>query len=114
MSFSIETTDCANAVVLKLGGRLVAAETGRLREIVWDTLSLNPKMIILDLTQLSFCDSSGLAELVAALRQARQHNVRFALTGLNDSLLALMRLTRLDKVFEIYPDCEEAVAAAAQ
>ena len=66
-------------------------------------------MLVVDLTAVPFIDSSGLAALVSGLKATRQAGGTLKLAGLNEQARTVFRLTRLERVFELYPD-----AAAAQ
>jgi anti-sigma B factor antagonist len=56
--------------------------------------------IILDLTDVSYLDSSGLGALVSVYLSAKRQHCDLRLANLNQRLKELFRLTRLAKVFE--------------
>ncbi len=65
--------------------------------------------LILDLSDVSFADSSGLSAILTANR-LWDHSGTFVLTGLvHDSVSKLMKITRLDKVFTIIPTVQESI-----
>ena len=59
-----------------------------------------PKTIIVDLTEVSFIDASGIATLLEALTLARNRQVTFCLKGLQGRMVRLFELTGLQAVFE--------------
>lgn len=61
---------------------------------------LSPRLLV-DLTDVSFVDSSGLAALVRARITAEERGGTLALTGPDQAVEALLRLTKLDQFFEI-------------
>lgn len=63
---------------------------------------LSPSLV-LDMTAVEFIDSSGLAALVRARREAEGRGGGLVLTGTNEVLAELLELTRLDEYFEIVP-----------
>ncbi len=65
--------------------------------------------VILNLSQVPYVDSSGIASLVEGLQEAKKKNARFVLVGLNESPRHVLELTRLLNVFEIAASEEEAV-----
>jgi anti-sigma B factor antagonist len=72
----------------------------------------NPRILV-DLSGVSYMDSSGLAVLIEAMQRAQSANGWFALSGLRDSVRTVFTIARLDQVFRIFPDREDAERAAA-
>ena len=69
------------------------------------------KDVLVDLSQVIYIDSSGIASLVEGFQLARQQKLFFALFGVSRAAMQVLQLARLDKVFPIYPDIDAAVAA---
>jgi anti-sigma B factor antagonist len=67
----------------------------------------NPKLII-DMVNVKYMDSSFIGALVAGLKYILTRNGEMALINIQDDVLVLFELTRLDKVFKIYDSLEEA------
>lgn len=70
-----------------------------------------PADILLDLTHVTFIDSSGLGAIVATLKLLSPER-RMVLAGLNPAVDKVFRLTRMDQVFDIYQTLEGALDAA--
>lgn len=68
------------------------------------------KHVILDLSPVGYIDSSGLGALLAATRHADMRKVQFILCGLNEDLRTLLELTKMDSVFTLAADVEQARA----
>lgn len=66
--------------------------------------------IVLDLSRVNLIDSSGLGAIVAALKHMNGAGT-LSISGLRDSTLTLFRLTRMDRVFELFESADDAVAA---
>ncbi|MDD8017585.1 MAG: STAS domain-containing protein [Bacteroidota bacterium] len=67
------------------------------------------KSLIVDLTAVEFCDSSGLSALLIAERQMRQHGGVVKLVGVHKKILSLLKISQLDKVFPIFDSVAKAV-----
>jgi anti-sigma B factor antagonist len=67
--------------------------------------------VIFDMSHLRFVDSSGLGSLMLCLRRLKASGGTMKLCGLSKSVLALFELVRMNRVFEIYPNREEALRA---
>ncbi|MEM7254417.1 MAG: STAS domain-containing protein [Pseudomonadota bacterium] len=66
--------------------------------------------IALDLSEVEFIDSSGLGAIVACLKSVGRDG-KFTMFGLRNTTLSMFRLTRMDRVFDIYESEQDAIAA---
>ncbi len=66
--------------------------------------------VVVNLSQVPYIDSSGVATLVEGLKASRDLGSRFILFGLSTSAREVMQLSRLNKVFEVYDNEEQALA----
>ncbi|HVO19968.1 MAG TPA: STAS domain-containing protein [Anaeromyxobacter sp.] len=97
-------------VVLSVTGRINAvtapAVKARIRELVeeghWE--------IVCDLGGVGFLDSAGLSALVSGLKATRERGGFLKLVGVSDQVARIFRLTMLDRVFEIHPSVDAALA----
>ncbi|MDQ6655296.1 MAG: STAS domain-containing protein [Verrucomicrobiota bacterium] len=71
-----------------------------------------PKQLVVDLSRVSYIDSSGLAVLIEGMQNVAGYGGKFSLAGLQESVKAIFEIARLDQVFRIYPDVDAALAAA--
>lgn len=69
--------------------------------------------VFVDLSAVTYIDSSGVASLVEGFQTAKTNGQRFALVGVSDAALAVLKLARLDQVFEISPTLEAALSGSA-
>ena len=67
-----------------------------------------PKLVI-DLSQVKYMDSSFIGALVAGLKHVLPKQGEMTLVNVQSDVLALFELTRLDKVFKIYPNLTDAI-----
>jgi len=71
------------------------------------------EFIVLDLSAVEFIDSSGLGAIISVLKMLGLKG-DFVLCGMRETVLSLFRLTRMDKVFKVFPGEKEAVAALSK
>lgn len=69
--------------------------------------------VLVDLSDVSYIDSSGVASLVEGFQTAKKYGLQFGLIGVSDSALSVLRLARLDKVFEIHASVQERLATSS-
>ena len=78
------------------------------RKTILDCLeSANDTLV--DLSEVSYIDSSGVASLVEGYQTAKKKNLKFGLLGVSAPAMSVLELARLDKVFPIYNDIEECL-----
>jgi anti-sigma B factor antagonist len=65
--------------------------------------------IVVDLTDVAFIDSSGLATLIEALQAVGKYGGRLRLCGLSPAVQNLFRLSNLTSIFDIRPKREDSV-----
>jgi anti-sigma B factor antagonist len=76
---------------------------------VVELLDRNKKNIVIDFNRVEYIDSSFLGALVAILKHAMAQKLEIILTGMKRDVHDLLLLIRLDKVFKIYGDYDEAI-----
>lgn len=91
--------------VVKLGGEVDLSWSQQARKAVLDALGQSSKVAV-DLSRVSYIDSSGIAALVEGFQNARGKGQEFVLVQVSDAVLAVLKLARLDKVFAIRPALE--------
>ncbi len=69
-----------------------------------------PARVVVDLSKVTYIDSSGLAVLIEAMQNVGSYGGSFALTGLQDGVRPIFEIARLDQVFRIFPDTAAALA----
>ena len=67
--------------------------------------------VLLDMSEVSYIDSSGIAMMAQALSHARKVELDFALVHPTEAVLRILRLTRLDTVFTMYDSVQDASGA---
>ena len=67
--------------------------------------------LLIDLSAVSYIDSSGVASLVEGYQTAKKKSLRFGLVGVSAAAMGLLQLARLDKVFPIHATIEERMHA---
>ena len=80
------------------------------------TASLNamikkkPERIVIDLSRATYIDSAGMAALILAMQEVEAYGGKFILTGLQETIRSIFETSRLDGIFQIFPDVDAALA----
>ena len=99
-------------VVVTLSGELDVADAALVATVLTAAAS-GRHQIIVDLTELAFIDSSGLAALVRARRQARNAGLDVLLAAPQQQVRQMLAITRLAEVFSVHACVEDATRNAA-
>ena len=94
------------AVIACLGGDVDLENSPRARELLLECVGRGKKVLV-DLSGVSYIDSSGVASLVEAFQLAKRNRTDFALVSVNAAALRVLELARLDKVFTIHESVAE-------
>src|SRR5256886_5960460 len=71
-----------------------------------------PKQLVVDLSRVTYIDSAGLAAFIQGMQKVEAYGGKFALAGLQETVRSIFEISRLDQVFQIFPDVDAALAAA--
>jgi anti-sigma B factor antagonist len=94
-----------------LSGKLAAGGEDQLREAIDTLLASGRNEILVDFTDVTFMDSSGIGELVSSFRTVARFGGHLKILKPNRRIQDSLSLTRLLPIFEIFEDEESAVAS---
>ena len=110
---ALTTSDTGSVRVVSVDAdRIDAAIAIRFKDDMRNATEGAPNRVVLDLSQVSFIDSSGLGAIVASMKQM-DAAARLDLSGLTPTVEKVFRLTRMDTVFTLYPSLDAALAGNA-
>ena len=98
------------AAVVKLAGEIDMSHSPGVHQALVEILENRPTRLVIDLTDVSYMDSSGVGILVDALRRVRVSSAKLALVAVAPRVLSVLQITKLDQFFEMYQTVEEALA----
>ncbi|MCK2221986.1 STAS domain-containing protein [Actinomadura sp. ATCC 31491] len=101
----------AGVHVLAVHGDLDHHTSPRLQEALDALAPAGGDLLVIDLTELPFCDSTGVSVLVAAHQRAQDAGVRLALAGLHADLAHIFKIMGLDRLLSFYDSTDDAIAA---
>lgn len=106
---TVTTERVDGGVILTPQGRLTVVSVPRLRDAVADALEAGGTILVVNLAETTFVDSSGLGALVSALKSARQAGGDLRLVAPSEQVSMVLRLTNLDRVLQPRASVEEAL-----
>lgn len=87
--------------------RIDAHNSIELKEILQKAIEQGEVNIVVQLSQVRFVDSSGLGALLSGFKNAAARSGKLVLSNIQNQVLSMFELTRLNRVFEIYTDVNE-------
>jgi len=106
MEFDITTEGKYTVIALK--GEVDLHYSPTARKQILKYLGKNENVLV-DLSQVDYIDSSGVASLVEGYQLAKNNKLNFGLVGTSDAALHVLQLARLDKIFPMYTNISECV-----
>jgi anti-sigma B factor antagonist len=108
----VTTRQIDGVTILDLSGRITLGEGSvQLRDAIRDLLSKGSKLILLNLADVNYIDSSGIGELVSAYTTVRNQGGELKLLNLTKKVHDLLQITKLYTVFDVKDDEATAIAS---
>jgi anti-sigma B factor antagonist len=105
-----EVTAKGDTAIIALKGEIDLESSPVARELLLSNVA-GKKNILVDLSAVSYIDSSGVASLVEALQASRKNGTEFALAAASEAARRVLELARLDKVFTMYNTIDDGLNA---
>ena len=99
-----------NRRVVHLAGEIDLEHAPQVRKVLLGAVEQG-RLILVDMADVEYIDSSGIACLIEALQEARTKSADLALIAVNPQAMRVLALARLDTVFAIHDDLNSAVRA---
>ena len=114
MSVKLTTRQVGDVTVIDAAGRITLGEgASAFRDIVRDLAAKGDKKLLLNLSEVSYIDSSGIGEMVSGFTTVTNHGGQLKLLGLSKRVKDLLQITKLYTVFEVFDDEASAVRSFA-
>jgi anti-sigma B factor antagonist len=108
-----QRTAASEVIILDLSGRLWILDLP-LRDLMNGLLADNKRNFVLNLTAVDYIDSSGLGQLISIWTSIRSKGGHLTVLNPTKRVQRLLEITRLDTVFEISADENDAIQRAGK
>jgi anti-sigma B factor antagonist len=109
MTFDVKKQ--GDVTVIDVEGQLIVGNRQELKQKVLEELESGARKFLIDFSGTGYIDSSGLGVLVSLSKKIREQGGELRLANLNDDLRTLFELTKLDTLFHIANNREEALSS---
>jgi anti-anti-sigma factor len=86
---------------IEIHGRITVENSGEMSSALTNALRKKPKKLSVDLSEVSYIDTSGLATLLQAAGVAHKQGTRLVLDALQEQPRYLLEITQFDRLFDI-------------
>ena len=99
-----------NYLIIKIVGRLDISNTAQFKSEVSESIE-DAKIVILELSELEFMDSTGLGSIISILKIISKNGGNIFVANLQEKPRILFEITRANRIFDIYNSLEDAINA---
>ena len=103
-----EITERGDTTVVAFEGDVDLESSPAARKVLLECVARG-RPVLVDMSGVTYIDSSGVASLVESLQRSRKAGRGFALVSVSEAALRVLQLARLDKVFAIHPTLDDAL-----
>lgn len=107
MTLQLDTVDIGKNCLVKVAGEVDLYSSPELRTAINKAFARASSLVAVDLREVAYMDSSGVATLIEGLRSGTQQEKAFVLVAPSNPVMKVLRLSRLDSVFDIRDSMEE-------
>ena len=105
-----EIDDEQGYLVVRFSGEIDLYGTPHAREVILNCVKSDRNTVI-DLSAVTYIDSSGVASLVEGYQLAKNNQLEFGLINISEAVMNVLQLAHLDKVFSIHASLSERLQA---
>jgi len=114
VSVKMSHRQVGDVTVVDAAGRITLGEGASVfRDMIRDLSTKGNKKILVNLSEVSYIDSSGIGEMVSSFTTVTNHGGQLKLLGLTKRVKDLLQITKLYTVFEVFDDESSAVRSFA-
>lgn len=107
--FAVTVDDRGDVAVVQMSGELDVYTAPALRETLTEQISGSANRVVVDLTGLSFMDSTGLGVLLGTRKAAVAVSKSLAVVSVEGPVMRLISITGLEHVLQVFATVDEAV-----
>jgi anti-sigma B factor antagonist len=109
MGMAYQVRSEGGTTIVALSGEVDLDNSPQVRNVLLESVG-DKRGVLVEMSEVSYIDSSGIASLVEAYQSARRDSTLFALVAVSESAMRVLELARLDQVFSIHASVSDALA----
>lgn len=113
MEFTVDHRFHGDLTIVTVTGEIDVFTTPRLRASLLELIESGSRHLLLDFTDVTFLDSTGLGVLVGMFHRLRARSGSMVFAGPGERVRRVFHVTQLNKIFQMYDSLDEALQAHA-
>jgi len=105
----IQSREMEGLTVLDATGEIDIYTAPEFKKAVDSVIASGQKHIVINMENVSYMDSSGFGMLLSATKKVKPDGGSINLAACGSAIERMLRVTKLDSVFQIHPNVEEAI-----
>lgn len=106
----IEISSLNGIATIRVEGEIDLFSSHELRAALMGLVNRKTSPIVVDLSLVTYIDSSGIATFVEGLKVMMRYQGSLRLAGISDRIMEIFTFSKLDRVFEIYRSADDALS----
>ena len=98
-------------LVIRVPHRLDGANAQVLHDQLEEAMGSAHKAVVIDMSDLTYISNAGLRVIIQAAKKLQSHDARLVVCSLSNEIRSVIEASSLDRVIEIRPSLDAAVAA---
>ncbi|HBO54710.1 STAS domain-containing protein [Janibacter terrae] len=112
MPITITTSEAGEVHIVHVSGEIDVTSAAVLRDALEALIADGRRRLTLDLSAVTFMDSTGLGIVVGRLKRLSRHGGTMTVAAAHPRVLRVFSITGLDQLLDVHPDVDAAVRAA--
>lgn len=112
MPITITTSEAGEVHIVHVSGEIDVTSAAVLRDALEALIADGRRRLTLDLSEVTFMDSTGLGIVVGRLKRLSRHGGTMTVAAAHPRVLRVFSITGLDQLLDVHADVEAAVRAA--
>jgi anti-sigma B factor antagonist len=107
---NISEHEAGSVIILNIAGKLMGSENyNALSKKVTELIEQGRVLFVLNLNEVANADSTGIGELIVCLKRVKEKGGELKLASPSQKLESLLRITNLERIFDIHPSERSAL-----
>ncbi|HEY3297451.1 MAG TPA: STAS domain-containing protein [Armatimonadota bacterium] len=105
-------SDSSGVSVIRIAGEVDIYTAPDFKSTLDEAIIAGARDLVVDMAEVTYMDSSGFGTLLSATKRLKPEGGSISLAKCNDAIERMLRITRLDSIFGIFPQVDDAVKFA--
>lgn len=106
MELKLSNRSRGDVAVVTVGGEIDLYTAPQLRDELLGTLEDGARRLVIDMSRVEFCDSTGISVLLSAMKRFREKDGDLELVAPKPAVMKVLEVTGLNEVFTIHDDLD--------